>query len=142
VTAAITTGVVFDLEAIIARSFTVADSGGTPVTLTGSNNKRRASMGSSLFSDMRIATTAALTVGTRTPDAQAVGRVQGFTGTALGTKIFDANPVYMYRREDPNEHPIILAQNEGILIRNPLVGPATGSFTVLVEVGWMEVNLY
>lgn len=142
VVTAVTTGVIFDLEAIIARSFTASDTGGTPINLAAPFQKRRVSMGASLFTDMRIATTGTLTPGTRTPDAQAIGRLQGFTGTALGTKIFDSNPQYLYRREDPNEHPVILAQNEGILIRNPLVGPATGTFAVLIEMGWMEVSSY
>jgi len=144
VTAAITTGVVFDLEAVIARSFTASDTGGTAFAPLGANNKVRTSMGNSLVGDLRLATTAALGAGTRTPDATAVGRIQGFTGTTLGTSIFGngSGPMYILDRQKAGEYPVVLAQNEGILVRNPLIGPATGSFSVAVLIEWMEVAAY
>ena len=140
----ITAGVLFDLEAVVARSFSVSDSTGTAVSFTSPNQKLRASMGASLMGDMRIAGTAALTAGTRTPDALAIGRIQGFTGTSVGTQVFGSGlgTIPLYMRDTMDQHPIILVQNEGLLIRNPLAGPATGTINVAVTVDWIELAAY
>lgn len=140
----ITTAVNFDVEAIVVRGFSASDSGGTAAVFTGNNNKMRTSFGSSLMGDMRISSTGALAVGTRTVDAQAEGRLQGTTGTVIGTQIFGSGqgPIYIIDREPPGQYPLVLATNEGLLIRNPLVGPATGTFQLLVVVEWQEVASY
>lgn len=142
--AAITTGVVFDLEAIVARSFTASDSAGTSVLPTGNSQKMRTSMGTTLFGDMRVSAAVALTAGTRTLDGQGIGRIQGFSGTALGTSFFGSGggAMPLYVRDNNDAHPLILAQNEGIIVRAPLVGPATGTFKVLIEMEWLEVAAY
>ena len=56
-------GVVVD--AVIARSFTVAGTGGGTATITGNNQKLRTSMATTVLGEARIATTAALTAGTK-----------------------------------------------------------------------------
>src|SRR3990167_8915508 len=71
-TAGSTLGALFGFDLFVARSFTASDSGGTAATLTGNNQKRRTNMGTSLMTDMRIAGTTGLTVGTRTLDAHPV----------------------------------------------------------------------
>jgi hypothetical protein len=147
VASTITTGVLFDASLLVARSFTAADTGGTTLTPSGlgvtNTGKLRTSMGVSLVNDMRIATTATLTPGTRTLDSEPIGRIQGFTGTALGTQIFAApNPAPLYIRDNDDHHPLCLAQNEGFVIQNPLAGPATGTITLLVEIEWAEVASY
>lgn len=131
----------YDLSLYVARSFTVADTGGTAITLTGSNQKRRTSHGSSLVSDMRIATTGTLTAGTRTLDALPIGRVQGQLQAAIGARIFDNAPVQLLAL-DPMQHPIILAANEGLVIRNPIAGPATATYVIMVQIDWMELAAY
>lgn len=140
----ITTGVQFDLAAFIARSFTASDTGGTASLPASGQQKLRTSMGNSLAGDVRIAATAALGVGTRTVDAFPIGRIVGFTGTTVGTQVFgsgsDAIPLYF--RDNSDHHPIVLAQNEGILVQNPLAGPATGTLTMLVKIEWGEVASY
>ncbi len=144
VTATITAAVPFDLSVFVARNFTVSDSGGTAITLSSSNQKLRTSFGASLIGDMRVSTTATLTPGTRTLDAQAIDRMQGFTGTVIGTYIFGngTGAVYLTDRRGAGTYPVVLAQNEGIVIQNPLAGPATGSITLLVDVEWQEVSAY
>jgi hypothetical protein len=143
VVSAITTAVVFDLAVSIARSYTASDSGGTTLTPLNANNKMRTSMGNSLMGSMSMATTAALTVGTRTVDTLPVGRFQGLTGTTIGTQIFGTGgPMALLDRSVPGLHPILLAQNEGIVVTNPLAGPATGTFTILIEIEWEEVPSY
>lgn len=138
----ITTGVVFDLAALYARSFSASDTLGTAITLTENNQKRRTSMATSGVTDARIAATATLTPGTRTLDAQAFGRVQGFTGTTVGTAVFGVGLVVLYGVAPGDDYPLVFAANEGFIIRNPLAGPATGTFVVNVVVNWAEVGLY
>lgn len=144
VTAAITAGVLFDWQLDIARGFTASDAAGTALDLSGDNQQLRTLYGPSLFTDMRIAAAATLTPGVRTPDARPVGRLQGFTGTAINTQFFGQNAgnKVLYQREDTEEEPVLLGQNEGLLIRNPLAGPATGTFNLLVRIGWREVLAY
>ena len=140
VATAITTSVLFDLEMMLARSFTASDSGGTALSLVGNNNKRKTTMGTSLVTDMRIASTGALTVGTRTLAGNASGRIKASTGTLAGTVIFGG--IALYSVINPWEYPVVLAQNEGFLIRNPLAGPATGTLALGVNVSWWETDVY
>src|SRR2546426_5331717 len=70
---AATTAVLAAFEAVIARSFTVAGTGGVAATITGSNAKLRTSMGTTLLGESRIASTAALGAGTKTLDTQGIG---------------------------------------------------------------------
>lgn len=126
------------MELMIARSWTVAGSGGTAITLTGSNQKLRSSMGTSLVNDMRVASTAALTAGTKTLDAQPIGSiVKGVTVTA-GDTIFPA--AHLYEINENDGQPIILAANEGIIVRATV--PATGTWTTAIDVTWMEMAAY
>lgn len=139
-------------ELIIARSWTVADTG---TTLTLTNNKRRASMAASI-ADLRHG--GPLTAGTRTLDgfaqSQAVswgpltysgvdlaagpanipssvaGTSSGIGG--LGVSLLDAL--------SGGEYPIFLVQNEGILIRiGPDAMPTTGTQQTYWEITWAEV---
>jgi hypothetical protein len=129
----ITTSVSMPLELMIARSFTASDSGGTAITLSGNQNKYRTTFQSSLVTDARISTTATLTAGTRTLDTQAAAVLPCVTGTAIG------NPLAMttiYSRT--SLFPIVLAQDEGLIIRNQSAGPATGTFQVHVQMRWFE----
>ncbi|MGH9876210.1 MAG: hypothetical protein ACRD5H_01100 [Nitrososphaerales archaeon] len=133
VSGVITTSVTFALELVIARSFTVADSGGTAITLTSDNNTFRTAFDASLMADARIASTGTLTAGTRTLDSQAFTTVPLATGTAIGVPLALAT---IYDRTDL--FPIILAQNEGFIIRNNATGPATGTFVLHVYMRWLE----
>jgi hypothetical protein len=132
-----------DRDLVIVRSFTVADTGQTAVTLTGNNQKKRTSYGTSLVSDMRIAGGGAITAGTGTADAQAVGIGAGWapasTGTngGLGEAILNRSLL-----EDQGDHPIIFAQNEGYRIRIPTAMGAGGSQITYPTIEWAEVNAY
>jgi len=161
---AITAAVATDFDLIFARAFTASDSGGTALTLTGNNAKRRTSMGTSIFStvnsDMRIASTAQLTAGTRTLDAQSL-RIspscqtpllagQAWFGGAISATgaatVASGGPELDLCMWDAylsgTFHPIILAQNEGFIFRLLSAGPATGTFTVKINFDWMEVAAY
>lgn len=143
-------------QLIIARSFTVADTGGTAATLTGNNAKRRTSMGTSLISDMRIG--APITAGTRTLDAQPVSTVIGWspllnTGITIGgvggvstvaaTSSAIAGGIGGVKLLDAingQEYPIVLAQNEGIVVRIGAVQPTGAVQQTSVTVTWAEAN--
>jgi hypothetical protein len=133
VTGVITTAVSMPLELIIARSFTASDSGGTAVTLTTNNAKYRTSFQTSLVTDARIATTGTLTAGTRTLDAQAEAVLPHATGLPIAVSLAATT---LYNRT--SLFPIVLNQDEGFIIRNQSAGPATGTFTLHVQMRWFE----
>jgi len=130
----------------IARSWTVAGSGGTRLTLTGNNQKLRTSMGTSLVNDAGISTTAALTAGTKTLDAQDVGAVSFGVGTGAITvsPSLVICPRYELLNVDAStDHPIILAQNEGFVIRTGVNAfPAGMTWSFSVDVSWAEVAAF
>jgi hypothetical protein len=136
------------VDAVVARSFTVAASGGTAVTLTGNNAKVRTSMATSLVNTMQVATTAALTAGTQTLDAQAFksSLVRGNrTNPAAATEEAVAstdNGLALNFNVSNGEYPIVLAANEGIVIRNRTVWPIAGTAMYVIDVAWAEVTAY
>lgn len=127
-----------NLELLIARSFTVADSGGTALTPTANNQKLRTSMGTSLVNDIRVASTATLTAGTRTLDAQPIGSLTSSVTATAGTPLWP--PEHLYEAGENDNMPIILAQNEGIVIRATV--PATGTWTASFDMSWVELVAY
>jgi hypothetical protein len=144
----ITTGVQFDLALFFARSFSASDTNAnssTTATLTTNNAKFRTSFGSSLIaaSDVRMAGTGGFTAGTRTLDTNPLGRIPGWTGTAAGTPVYNTPyPVPIVDRTGAGQYPIVLAQNEGVVIQNATAGPATGTFNVTVNIEWQEAAAY
>jgi hypothetical protein len=84
----------FDMA--VARAWTANGTGGTVVTPTSNSNKLRTSQVPSLFSaggEIRIASTAALTAGTKTVDANPINSMVGGAGAAGSTIIF---PIPLY----------------------------------------------
>jgi hypothetical protein len=122
----------------IARSWTADGAGGTAVTPTGNNNKMRTSMSASLLGSARISSTAALTAGTKTLDANSVGNYSASIGTTTSqqwlpqTQLWHANP--------GSQSPLIMAQNEGFVIRASV--PATGTWQFGITVAWTELEAY
>lgn len=116
----------------IARSFSVSDSGGTAWSSASNNSKLRTSFGTPTSMDLRIATTAALTAGTRTVDTNVVGQAgcNNAAGTAGGTLQF----VWLID-QGPGDYPFVLAQNEGMIIwpQTAMGAAGVGTLTVTVE---------
>lgn len=144
---------VFNFTLDFGRSWTADGSGGTALTLTGDNQQLRTSMGTSLFGAIRISTTAALTAGTVTFDTQPIGATYGSVGTTptigavyipgpavTGTGGQGGAGVTLFSRDPGGEHPIVLAQNEGIAVRGNV--PGTGTWVAAVQMKWAEVNFY
>lgn len=140
------------LDLTIARSWTAAGTGGGTTTLTTNNAKMRTSMGTSALGELRVATTAALTAGTKTLDANRVGYAR-FQVDATANKILlgsagasatsgNINQDYkLYSADLANgEHPLTLAANEGFVVRTTM--PATGTWVAYFKIKWAEVPAF
>lgn len=140
-TAAATATIAPAFDVVAARSFTVSDSVGTAITLTGNSFKKRTSMGTTLLTDMRASAVAAgLTAGTRTLDAQPIMTL----GTVL--TITNVNTTTYAKQMDftnAGDHPLVFAQNEGFIVRGPtVVFGAAGTANLTIDVAWAEVSAY
>lgn len=130
-----------------ARSFNVSDSGGTAVTTTQSNDQaldtKQIGVGGSaqslLFAgngDMRIASTATLTAGTRTLDDQAL---YSWLGSASAIGASSNNPDLCLGQQDAT-NPLTLRANEGFVITNDILLGATGVIVWNICLEWTEVG--
>lgn len=143
-TAATLTDFGFDLFKVTSVS---AGGGGTAIA-GSAVTKMRTGMGASLFgaSDIRIATTGALTALT-TLDAiaiaQSLGDQQRVNPAAATEEQRVNDPTLLFQPDIASgEHPLVLQQNEGIVLRNRSVWPAAGTGIVQVEMSWAEVAAY
>jgi hypothetical protein len=148
----------FDVAAYVLRGYTVPFSGSATTSLMPfglDNQQLRTNMGQSLWGDMRYlaSTPAAATAGVGwssgvyAQDAQPLARVQGGAtlnnaATAVGVQ-FLGGLANLYTRDNLDHYPPVLAQNEGLLITNPLAGPGSGAaFKMLVVLEWGELPAY
>src|SRR6266404_4584697 len=125
----------FDL--IAARSFTASDTGGTAGTLTGNNGKLRTSFATTGVSDFRVASTATLTAGTRTLDAQPLGSVEFAVPTSIDAGLLPTTNIFL---AEIGQSPVVLAQNEGFVLQATV--PGTGTWVFSVRVCWDEVSAF
>lgn len=145
---AATAAAALSLNMAVARSWTAAGTGGTRLTLTGNISKLRTSMGTSLVNDAGISTTAGLTAGTKTIDHATtnMGSVSFGVGTGAITTAIAMNLIdkmHLFESNHEGGCPIILAQNEGFIIRNGVIAwPAAMTWKFSVETSWAEVAAY
>jgi hypothetical protein len=130
-----------DLGLILARSFTVSDSGGTAIALTGSNAKHRTSLNTPSSVDMRIATTGALTAGTRTLDTNQVAQTGGFVQAAALGVLIQPGPSNLFGH-DPGDYPLVLAQNEGLIIQSLTAFGAGGVASFYANIEFAESDTF
>lgn len=132
--------------ATIARSFTAAGTGGGALTLTGNNNKARTSMATTSVGEVRVSTTAALGAGTKVLDGHNVGQIITHSSAGWNSATPIIGSIYLPRTDlvvpdtSIGEHPIVLAQNEGLVIRATV--PGTGVWIAGFEISWAEVTAY
>jgi hypothetical protein len=121
----------------MARAFTVQDTGGGAVTLTTNNGKMRTAFATTQAA-IQASTTATLTPGTRTLDANPFRSLTAdvpVTAFNPGQSMIADTEVY---RAQPNEWPIVLAgSGEGIVLQATV--PATGTWTFSMTIDWDEV---
>lgn len=132
-------------EAVPARAWTVAGSGGTRISVAGDNLQLRTDIANSQVNDIGIATTGALTVGTKTLDANAIGGVLSGVGTAAVTGYGSTSlipPGMMLESAQNGDMPLVLANNEGFVIRTTHTGPASLTYVARFGVSWREVTIF
>jgi hypothetical protein len=128
-----------------ARGWSVAGSGGTRATMTGDNQNLRTTHATSEVNDIGICTTAALTAGTKTLDAQDIGSVVGSTGvlTAVGVQpqgIIIPKTNLMGDFAGSLAFPVVCANQEGIVVRVGPAFPATMTWAFTIDIAWSEVQ--
>lgn len=133
-TTAFTTPQVVDFGTAVARSFVTSDTGGTAIAIVDNNLKHSRRLETPMSVDCRIATTTALTAGTKTLDTNYLGQI-GFYSNGVGSGAeLGANNLYQH---DSGDHALILQQNEGINIRllTTMGAVGVGRLAVVVEFG-------
>lgn len=130
----------------VARAWTAAGSGGTRLTLTGDNCNLRTSHAASEVSDAGIATTGALTAGTKTLDTTDLGAISQGIGTGaitVSVPLVVLDPTYLFNAPTDGGFPLVLAHQEGFVLRvgaNAFPAGLTWSFSV--SVCWAEVPAF
>jgi hypothetical protein len=117
-----------------ARNYTAIGTGGLTADLTGNNNKLRTSMASSGAS-IAYANTGGLAPGTRTLDTAPLDSWIA-PATAAGVPFLDS-PMTIFDKQVGEQHPLLLAQNEGFVITAKVPNDGTWSFGVTTR--WDEV---
>jgi len=135
------------LDGIVIRPTYTGGGGGTALTMTGNNAKVRTSMGTSLVGEIRVATTGLLTAVSATLDTQPFcsWTMTGSTATSSATvEQGNSQGGIMYDADNGGggSHPLVLAQNEGFIIRNRTVWPAAGTGMYSFTVHWAEVTAF
>lgn len=124
---------------VVARGFTASDAGQTDLTpIAASPAKRRAGFKDSVVTSVRVANTAALTPGVRTLDTLDLGTLLFPVTTA--TNFVHLPTADLLSSSYDGVWPLVLAQNEGFVVRATV--PATGTWQVLVQVDWSEVDVF
>ena len=119
------------------RGFTGADTGGNqklPATL---DQKVKNGYPDSLFvggGDIRVASTAALAAGTRTPEALPQATLASFWSAAIGA----SSPYPNEWTFDEHHVPIILDSGEGLEVQNGTAFGGTGGCKFFFDMEWME----
>lgn len=129
----------------IARSWTVAGTGGTRATLTTNQQKLRTSHATSEVNDIGMATTTTLTAGTKTLDLQDIGMVTGGVYFDLAAGDIDSTiirPTNLFGEFAGGlGWPLVLVNQEGFVIRNGATAmPATMTWNLAVNVLWLETD--
>ncbi len=123
------------IDMIAARSFTVADSSGTSILPTSNSQKRKTAFAATLMSDIRLSSTATLTAGTRTLDGAAMAGQMFTVSVAAQTVMLPVTNIWA--PDWSGEWPLVLAQNEGFILRATV--PATGTWQMRVDLEWSEI---
>jgi hypothetical protein len=92
---------------------------------------------------MRISTTAALGVGTKTNDTYAIGTILTSCPitASLNGMIYQAGTPLFEANIGDGDHPLVLDQNEGFSIQVASI-PGTGTWTAAIIIEWAEQAAY
>ena len=127
-----------DLYLYKCRGFTGADTSGTQVLPATLDQRVQTKYPDSLFvggGDIRIASTATLSAGTRTPEAQPIMTVCDMWSSAIG--INSLNDLTF----DEHNPPPVLISGEGLEIQNGTAFGGTGKVNFFLDIAWMEEKI-
>lgn len=137
-TTAFTTPQRLEFAVLMQRAFIASDTGGTQIAFTGNNTKSDTTLLAPSNVDCRIATTTALTPGTKTPDANYLAIQPMWAAPQGANLITDFNLI----KDGSLSHPIILNQNEGFNIVLPSPMGAAGVGVAYVNGSFAEMPSY
>lgn len=127
-------------DAIVGRSYSAAHTGGTQFLPASTGGfKKRASYPASNINEIRMATTAALGGGTVTADASEFASDMAWELVAAAT-VARSRVAFEKDYTSGADSPIILVQNEGLLVRPLVTLGAGGVVRLAVELAWHEVD--
>ena len=126
------------IDLIMARSYSASPTGGTSATLTTNNAKKRTAFPLTQMTDIQVGNTGALTAGTQTLDAQPIAQQSVSEVAFAATVQATPGPEILLTTQDMEEYPIVLAPNEGLIIRNTIAQGAGYTARLVVEVDWRE----
>jgi hypothetical protein len=119
-----------------AQGFSGSPSGGTSLVPAAGMQKRKTSHADSALTAFQIATTGALTVGTRTLDSLPMIQRGAWCIAGAGNLAQLAEKIDM---PDPDSALLYLTTNEGFVIQNITAMGAGGVQKFQCEVGWSEI---
>jgi hypothetical protein len=126
------------LALFVARSFSASYSaGGTAATITTNNGKKKTAFGTTTIAQIYMTTTAAISGATNTLDAQPFAQQNFAVPTTASVVILPTTDLFNAGAPAPQNWPIVLAANEGLVIQATMGAGGTWSFQVDVE--WDEV---
>jgi hypothetical protein len=138
VTTAYTQGSLRISSYFVRTAFTQGSTGGTVVLLTGNIGKKRTSHPTTTVSAVICASSSVITGDTATgEDTSPFGSTLYTLPAAIGV----VAPQTLYQ-DDPTDHPLVFAQNEGFRIKNDTTFAATGVSTLVVMVEYDEMAAY
>lgn len=124
-------------DVVQATNWSTVGSGGTAIAPTATNLMKRSTYPQSKVGDLRISTTGALTAGTKTFFGSSIMTDTKKTLAAAAT-VQDADFEASIELVTQDKHPIILLQNEGIVVRNTIAMGAIGTVRATVDIAWSE----
>ncbi len=125
-------------DAVTSVTWTANGTGGTSIAPGANNLKKRQAYEDSKVADFRIATTAALGVGSKSITSQSFLAGMGKTLAAAAT-VQDAAFEDMVDFTQSGDAPYVFAQNEGFSVRNSILLGAGGTVRAAIQVAWAEV---
>lgn len=128
------------LDLFRLTGYSAAHTGGNALTPTPKRSNFRGAPSAALLTG-RIATTADLTSGTHVIDTDPMAS-GAFAELAAGAAVPKGLFELFLSTDDLDRYPVVLAANEGLLLRNTIAMGAAGTARVVVEMDWLEVERY
>lgn len=129
-----------EFAAYRATGYSASHTGGTPIVTTGTElRKDTTDDGGSFLTDARIATTAALTAGTHTLQANPFF-ADSYAELAAAATVPKGRIDTGYNYQELLHEPLVFRQNEGFIIRNEILMGAGGTVRMFVDMDWIETN--